>query len=92
MLNENEATSAMTDPDFINQFKSPSGEIDSVMATAWLAEIQKQAASGPLPPDTLRQAIDVIRMLRRTNTGPARAKKKTGKVAPIEGTPDLLDL
>lgn len=45
-----------------------------------LAELQKKAKDAELSQDEIREAIGIIRTLRRTNTGPAAAKKKATAV------------
>lgn len=47
-----------------------------------LGELQSKSINTELSSDEIREAIGIIRVLRRTNTGPAGAKKAK-KAAPI---------
>lgn len=85
-------STAEEDSEILQKFKAPDGSFDSNLANAWLQQTQAATKEGPLPAATLRDAITVIRALRRTNTGPPRATKKKAAPQKIEGTPDLLDL
>lgn len=76
-----------------DRFKAPDGSIDSLAAREYLNSLQKRATD--LSTDEVREAITLIRILRRTNTGPAAGKKASGskKTTVVRADPDdLIDL
>lgn len=77
-----------------DKFKRPDGSIDIDAAQAHLQLLQVR--SEDLSSDELREAIQLVRIIRRTNTGPAAARKKAAKAGVVNGEPpanvDLLDL
>lgn len=55
-------------------------------------EFQAASASGKrLSPTELREVIELTRQLRRTNTGPGKAKTQAGARRRISSTPLSLD-
>lgn len=74
------------------KLRQADGSIDTAAAQAELQRLQ--ARSAELTNDELREAIQLVRILRRTNTGPAAARKKSTKVQKHEGPEpiNLLDL
>lgn len=73
-----------------DQFKAPDGSIDTVAAQAHLHTLQ--AKGDKLTSDEIRDAITLVRILRRTNTGPAASRKKPKAKDTILEPEDLLNL
>ena len=74
-----------------DKFKAPDGSIDTQGAQAYLQELQARGDS--LSTEEIREAITLVRILRRTNTGPAASRKKSPKVKDTVIEPDdLLNL
>lgn len=73
------------------KFKAPDGSIDVIAAQSHLQAIQ--ARGDNLTNDEIREAIQLLRILRRTNTGPASSRKKAKAAPTVIADPDnLLDL
>jgi len=75
------------------KFQAPDGSVDFDAAQAHLQRLQ--ARSNDLSTDEIREAIQLVRILRRTNTGPAASRKRTaGKATSkvMTNPDDLLDL
>lgn len=90
-LNDLTLTPASSNPE--DDFKDPAtGTFDSLRAQARLQELQKKGAE--LSVDEIRYCIQLIRALRRTNTGPSAGKKKAATKKPLNVDPnaDIFDL
>lgn len=66
--------------------RGPDGSLDHLKVQARLVELQK------IPGDTItteeiKECIGLIRLLRRTNTGPAAGKKPAGKKSKLIDVP-----
>lgn len=73
------------------QFRAPDGSIDIIAAQAHLQELQSRGAT--LSIQEVHDAVTLVRILRRTNTGPSASKKKAAKKPDIVLNPDdLLDM
>ena len=68
-----------------NPTPADKAEPDYAQALARFQHFQKKAQESELSADEIRECIDVTRILRRTNTGPGKAKTGRGKKA----TPSL---
>lgn len=73
-------------PTLEERFRMPDGTLDHLKVQAYLQSLESKGAE--ITPDEIREAITCVRLLRRTNTGPAA--KKTGKKKGVEI--DLNDL
>jgi len=74
-----------------DRFRAPDGSIDSAAVQNHLQTLQARAAD--LTMDEIREAIQLTRTLRRTNTTTGPAKRKTAAKPRISSNPDdLLDL
>ena len=73
----------MSNPDQIPTSASSSEE-DPLALQAQLKELQAKQVETPLTLEETRLAIQLIRKLRRTNTGPAQKKVKAKKGTPIQ--------
>ena len=77
-------------PSIEQKFKAPDGTIDIQAAQLHLHDLQSRGDSLTL--EEIREAITLVRILRRTNTGPAAAKKSKGKSTIVTEPDDLLNL
>lgn len=74
-----------------DRFRTPDGGVDTIAVQTHLQQLQSRAAELTL--DELREAIQLTRVLRRTNTTTGPAKRKTAAKPRISSNPDdLLDL
>ena len=68
-------------PTLEERFKMPDGTLDHLKVQAFQT---LEAKGADLTQEEIREAITCVRLLRRTNTGPAatkaRGKKKTGEL------------
>lgn len=77
-------------PSLEDRFRRPDGSIDMDAAQAHLQTLQARGDS--LTTDEIREAISLVRILRRTNTGPAGTKKGGKTKAVLTEPDDLLNL
>lgn len=95
LMNQNINHLQMTPPSSNPEedFKDPTtGAVDTLAAQAKLQELQKKGAE--LTVDEVRYCISLIRILRRTNTGPAASRKGAAakKKANVDPDADVLDI
>lgn len=76
-------------PTIEERFRNADGTLNHIEAQKYLLAIQAKGNEASV--DEIKDAIQVIRLLRRTNTGPAGAKKtKKPKVEPVLDINDLI--
>lgn len=89
-INDLQMTPPSSNPE--EDFKTSDGSVDTLAAQAKLQELQKKGAE--LTVDEVRYCISLIRILRRTNTGPAASRKGAAakKKVNVDPDADVLDI
>ena len=88
--NLNDLSQKPNQPTVEDEFRLKDGTIDTIAAQARLQELQKKGAD--MTQDEIRYCINIIRVLRRTNTGPAASRKKKAAAVAIDPNASILDI
>lgn len=78
-----------------DKFKTPDGQIDFVAVQQRWSELQeiflKEQYTEAEYPELCAEAVELTRILRRTNTGPSKAKTSRSKRTSTAASINLLD-